>query len=151
MHRTTKPLVALTVLLALGGCGEPAEATPTPPPASAAPSAAPAPAAPPAAARCGTPAASPAQVAAQYMDAWSAQRLDDYIACVKPEDRDFVRRAGDGVWSTRPVSFSLGDATVDGDDAEIANTMTRLDGRGGQEQSDRPVRLRRIDGVWYIR
>ncbi len=100
---------------------------------------------------CGDPNATPLQVATAFLEANKNWNLAQLLACSLPEDRPIIQQREERIRAMQVVSYELGEATINGDEAQVASTRVQGDGRGGQETTERPVRLRRVDGIWYIR
>ncbi|HSN97750.1 MAG TPA: hypothetical protein VLS89_05610 [Candidatus Nanopelagicales bacterium] len=100
---------------------------------------------------CGNPAASPRQVAVEFLEASKGRDLQGMLACFKPKHRERMAGREARLEELTVISYELGEVTVDGDSAQVAATVKRYDGRGLIEHKRDPIRLEREGGIWYFR
>lgn len=150
-QRMTRLACALALLGA--ACSKPADqAQDAGADAALAASAAAAPAALPDGARaCGNPAATPKQVVHEFLTASKERDMQGMLACFKPKHRERMASRAGKLEELTAISFTLGEERVDGDAAEVQAEVQRYDGRGLLEYKRDPIRLERLDGVWYFK
>ncbi|MCC6555946.1 MAG: hypothetical protein IT372_23545 [Polyangiaceae bacterium] len=100
---------------------------------------------------CGHPAATPAQVAREFLAASQQRDVQSMLACFKPKHRETMAKRSQLLTELTVISFTLGAETIDGDTAQVAANVERYDGRGHVERKLEPMRLERVEGVWYLR
>lgn len=105
----------------------------------------------PGAKACGDPAATPKQVAAEFLEASKARDLKGMLACFKPRHRERMAGREARLEELTVISYELGEVTIEGDSAQVAATVQRYDGRGLIEHKRDPIRLEREAGAWYFR
>ncbi|AKT36766.1 hypothetical protein [Chondromyces crocatus] len=100
---------------------------------------------------CGHPAATPTQIASEFLTASKNRDLQSMMACFKPKHRDKMQGRIGRLEELTVLSYTLGRETIDGDTAEVEATTERYDGRGGIEHKRDPLRFDREEGAWYLR
>ena len=106
---------------------------------------------PPGAKACGNPAATPTQVATEFLDASKTRNLEGMLACFKPQHRQRMAGREARLEELTVLSYTLGQESIDGETAEVQATVERYDGRGSIEHKRDPIRLGREGGAWYFR
>jgi hypothetical protein len=131
-----------------GASAAPAASTDPAPAGSAAPAP---PALPEGAKACGNPAATPKQVVLELLTAHKNRDVQAMLPCFKPKHRERMAGRESILIELTVLSFSVGEEKIDGDTAQVAASIERYDGRGNVEYKHDPIRLERLDGVWYFR
>jgi hypothetical protein len=100
---------------------------------------------------CGDPAATPAQVVREFLQASKVRDVPGMIACFKPKHRDKMSQRPELLVELTALSFTVGEETINGDTAQVAVDIERYDGHGQVQHKRDPIRLERVDGSWYFR